>query len=89
VLQTVIDDADAGFVDEVEQAFAAGTMNAAHLGPIPGTRLQQLTSVAFGGPDRRTIYLGSLHAPCIYSFRTPVAGAPVPHWTFPTPARSV
>jgi sugar lactone lactonase YvrE len=79
-VQIVLDDTNAAFVDDVERAFAAGTMNAAHLGPIPGTRLQQLTSVAFGGTDRRTVYLGSLHASCIYSFRAAVTGAPVAHW---------
>jgi sugar lactone lactonase YvrE len=75
-MQIVLDDTNTAFVDDVERAFAAGTMNAVHLGPIPDTRLQQLTSVAFGGPDRRTVYLGSLHASCIYSFRTEVTGAP-------------
>jgi sugar lactone lactonase YvrE len=79
-VQIVLDDTNAAFVDDVERAFAARTMNAAHLGPIPGTHLQQLTSVAFGGADRRTIYLGSLHASCIYSFRTAIAGARVPQW---------
>ena len=78
-LETVLEDTNAAFVDDVERAFAAGRMNSTHLGPIPGTRLQQLTSVAFGGMDRRTIYLGSLHASCIYSFRTPLTGACVPH----------
>lgn len=74
-LQVVLEDTNSAFVDDVERAFAAGTMKAPHLGPIPATRLQQLTSVAFGGTDRRTVYLGSLHASCIYSFRTAVAGA--------------
>jgi len=81
-VQIVIEDTNAAFVDDVERAFAAGTMNAGHLGPIPETRLQQLTSVAFGGPDRRTLYLGSLHASCIYSFRTAVPGAPAQHCGF-------
>jgi sugar lactone lactonase YvrE len=55
-------------------------MTAEHLGPIPGTLLQQLTSVAFGGPDRQTVYLGSLHASCLYRFRAKVRGAILPHW---------
>jgi sugar lactone lactonase YvrE len=80
--QIVLEDASATFVDDTERAFAAGTMNAVHLGPIPETRLQQLTSVAFGGADRRTVYLGSLHASCIYSFRTTVTGAILAHWAF-------
>jgi len=55
-------------------------MTAEHLGRIPRTLLQQLTSLAFGGPDRRTVYLGTLHGSCLYRFRAAVAGARLPHW---------
>jgi hypothetical protein len=71
------------FVDRVEQAFASRSMSAEHLGRIPGTLLQQLTSLAFGGPDGRTVYLGSLHASCLYRFRTRVTGARPAHWECP------
>lgn len=64
-ITTMIEDVDAGYVEAVERAFAGGDMRKEHLGPIPGTSLQQLTSVAFGA-DSKTIYLGSLHADCIY-----------------------
>ena len=37
--------------------------------------LGNLASVAFGGPDLRTVYLGSLFAPRIATFRSRVAGA--------------
>jgi sugar lactone lactonase YvrE len=77
-IQTVLEDVNPDFVDRVEEAFASRRMAAEHLGRIPGTLLQQLTSVAFGGPDRRTVYLGSLHATCIYRFRTSVKGAAFP-----------
>ena len=60
-------------------------MGAEHLGPIRGTILQQLTSVAFGGADRRTVYLGGLHTDHVYRFRSDVAGAPPPHWTWRLP----
>lgn len=78
--EIVLEDVNAGFVEQVERAFASGAMAAEHLGRIPGTRLQQLTSVAFGGPDRRTVYLGSLHASCLYRFRTEIRGAMTPEW---------
>jgi sugar lactone lactonase YvrE len=84
-LETVIEDVNGEYVDAVERAFAGGTMRAEHLGQIPGTRLQQLTSIAFGGPDRRTAYLGSLHAACVYRFRPSIAGAAPVHWKFPLP----
>jgi sugar lactone lactonase YvrE len=79
-LDIVLEDVNAGFVSSVEQAFAARTMAAEHLGPIPGTRIQQLTSVAFGGADLRTVYLGSLHGECVYRFRSEIAGARTRQW---------
>lgn len=74
-VETVLEDVNDEFVDAAERAFAAGEMRQDHLGVIPGTTLQQLTSVAFGGPDGRTVFLGSLHARCVYRFRAAVAGA--------------
>jgi sugar lactone lactonase YvrE len=68
--ETVLEDVNAGHVESVEQAFLNHQMRPEHLGPIPGTTLQQLTSVAFGGADGSTGYLGSLHGTCIYRFRT-------------------
>ena len=84
-LSVVIEDLNPVFADAAEAAFDAGTMGAEQLGPIPNTRLQQVTSVAFGGADRRTGYLGSLHGGCLYRFRSPVAGAPPEHWRFSHP----
>jgi sugar lactone lactonase YvrE len=81
-LQTILEDVNPDFVERAEQAFASRSMAAEHLGRIPGTFLQQVTSLAFGGPDRRTVYLGSLHATCLYRFRADVAGAELPHWTY-------
>jgi sugar lactone lactonase YvrE len=39
-----------------------------------------LTSVTFGGPDLRTVYLGSLKATTLPHFTSPVAGLPMIHW---------
>jgi len=68
VLSTVLEDANGEYVAAVEQAFATGGLRKEHLGPIPGTRLQHLTSVAFSA-DRAALYLGSLHADCVYRVR--------------------
>ena len=38
------------------------------------------SSVAFGGADRRDVYLGSLAGTRIAQFRSPVAGLPMSHW---------
>ena len=65
-IETVLEDVNYAYMDAVERAFCAGEMGRDHLGPIPGTTLQQLTSVAFGGPDGDMVFLGSLHGRCVY-----------------------
>lgn len=39
-----------------------------------------MASVTFGGPDLRTVYIGSLRGTRIPCFRAPVAGLPMAHW---------
>jgi len=39
-----------------------------------------LASVTFGGPDLRTVYLGSLKGTTIPFFEAPVSGLPMVHW---------
>jgi hypothetical protein len=39
-----------------------------------------MASITFGGPDLRTVYLGSLRGSTLPSFRSPVAGLPMVHW---------
>jgi len=38
------------------------------------------TSVTFGGPDLKTVYLGSLKGTQLPAFRSPVAGLAMSHW---------
>lgn len=77
-IEPVVAEVNEAFVAAVEAAFAAGEMTSEHLGPIPGTTLQHITSVSFGDHDRRTVFLGSLHGECIYRFRSPIPGVPAP-----------
>jgi sugar lactone lactonase YvrE len=74
-VETILEDVNCEHVEGVERAFVSCQMRREHLGPIPGTTLQQLTSVAFGGREGRTVYLGSLHASCLYRFTANVRGA--------------
>ncbi|CAN5326395.1 SMP-30/gluconolactonase/LRE family protein [soil metagenome] len=39
------------------------------------------TSITFGGADLRTVYVGSLKMDRIASFESPIAGAPMSHWS--------
>lgn len=45
-----------------------------------GTIANWMASVTFGGPDLKTIYIGSLRGTRIPHFAAPVAGLPMVHW---------
>jgi hypothetical protein len=47
-----------------------------------GTRVQNIASIAFGGPDLRTAYLGSLAGDRIAIFHAPAPGFALPHWQY-------
>jgi gluconolactonase len=52
------------------------------LGAKPGEGLApRMASITFGGPDLRTVYVGSLGGTSLPTFRSPVPGAPLPHWS--------
>ncbi len=80
--EVVLEDADAGHLDWVETAFRNGTMGRAHLDRVRSRQLGNISSLAFGGPDLRTAYLGCLLDDRLYCFRSPVAGNPPVHWLF-------
>ncbi len=70
----ILEDAEEARLAEVESAFQAGRMGRPHLDRVASRRLGSISSIAFGGPDRRTVYLGNLLDDRIYSFASPVAG---------------
>lgn len=78
--QLVLEDCDAEALVAIETAFQAGTMGREHLDSLPRSRLGSISSIAFGGPDRRTGFLGNLLDSRIYSFTSPIPGAPPAHW---------
>ena len=77
---TLLDDGDPERVAEWDRHFAAGTITPEILGSAAGTLAPMMASVTFGGPDLRTVYLGSLMGHTIPTFRSPVPGLPLPHW---------
>ena len=76
----LLDDGDPAGVAAFDEAFFAGTMTPEILGGGRGTLAPLMASVTFGGPDLRTVYLGSLMGDTLPSFRSPVAGLPLAHW---------
>ena len=81
--ELIMQDCDLPFLDWVEDAFQAGTMGRPHLDDNKGKVLRNISSLAFGGPDLRTAYLGCLLGNQIALFDAPVAGLAPSHWSFP------
>lgn len=80
--EIVLSETDAGHVDWVEAAYAANALGRPHMDTNPSTTLRNLSSIAFGGPDLRTAYLGCLLGDAIGVVRLPVAGIPPVHWGY-------
>ena len=79
--QTVVfEDCDAAALARIEDIFQRGELSREHLATVASARAGSISSIAFGGADRRTACLGNLLDDRIYTFRSPVAGAEPPHW---------
>jgi hypothetical protein len=49
---------------------------------VKSKQLRNISSLAFGGPDLRTGYLGCLLGESVATLRMPVAGHPPIHWNY-------
>ena len=78
----VVEDCDARDVDAAMQRWRDGRFTRDDLNIGASRRLANIASVAFGGSDRKTVYLGSLFGDGLFTFRSPVAGSVPPHWNF-------
>ena len=78
--QVVLEDSDPEHLDWVERAFSRGKLGRPHLDKVKSKTLRNISSLAFGGPDLKTIYLGCLLGDRIATFRSPVAGIAPSHW---------
>ncbi len=77
---TLLDDSNPQANAVYEEHFRAGTLTPEIMGANHGTLCPWMASVTFGGPNLRTVYLGSLRGTTIPYFRSPVAGQPMIHW---------
>jgi sugar lactone lactonase YvrE len=76
----VIDDADREQLARLERLHTQNKLTRTVLSECRGSMLANITSLAFGGPDMRTAYLGSLGGTSIASFRVEVPGLRPVHW---------
>jgi sugar lactone lactonase YvrE len=77
---TLLDDCDPNQRQTYDEHFYAGTMTPEIMAATQGSIAPWMASLTFGGPDLRTVYLGSLRGTTIPFFRAPVPGLPLQHW---------
>jgi sugar lactone lactonase YvrE len=80
--ELILEDNDPATLNAAVEAFDNGTYTRRHLDSGGTRRLGNLSGIAFGGPDLKTVYLGSLFGSQIATFRSPVAGAEPVQWTY-------
>lgn len=76
----LLDDGVAEASRALEDAFQSDTVTPDHMLAAMGTIAPWTASITFGGPDLRTVYVGSLRGTRIPYFQSPVAGLPMVHW---------
>jgi sugar lactone lactonase YvrE len=78
--RVLIEDCEPEQVELAMTHWRAGTFTREHMNLGASRELSNIASVAFGGDDLKTVYLGSLAGDGLFTFRSPVAGATPPHW---------
>jgi sugar lactone lactonase YvrE len=77
----MFDDIDRTFIEDIERQYRAGELTRSAMPTkIPAHILGNISSMAFGGPDMRTGFIGSLLDHRIATVTLPVPGAHPPHW---------
>ena len=82
----MLQDSDEEYVAWVEQAYATATLGREHMDRPHRTSLKNISSIAFGGPDLKTVYLGCLLGDSVARFRLrddlALCGHPPVHWNY-------
>ncbi len=86
--ETIIEDNEIEHLDKIETAFLNGEMGRPHLDRAYSQKLKNISSLAFGGSDLKSAYLGCLLDRSIYRFKAPYAGQPPAHWHFRGPEKN-
>jgi gluconolactonase len=77
---TLLDDGIPQATAALDAAWHEGRVTPDLMAAATGTIAPWMASLTFGGPDLRTVYLGSLRGNRIPYFRSPVAGQPLIYW---------
>lgn len=76
----LFEDVDHSELDRIASAYVKGCLTWDQISQCHGSRVSNLSSIAFGGPDLKTLYLGGLGISAVQVLRSPVAGQPMEHW---------
>ena len=79
-LLKLLDDGDAAGTAALDAAWRERRVTPEIMAAATGTLAPWMASLTFGGPDLRTVCLGSLRGTRIPFFRAPVAGLPLIGW---------
>lgn len=78
----VVEDADPAEMETLTAAFDRGEPVREQIEVGAARRLRNIASICFGGRDLHTVYMGSLSHDGLQTFRAPIEGAPLAHWSF-------
>lgn len=81
--ETLMQNAEHSFLDDAEQAFAEKRLTVDHIARTTPLRWNNLSSLAFCGPDLQDAVLGSLGGKQLMKLRMPMKGVMQPHWNAP------
>lgn len=76
----LLDDGDPQATAQLNRHYVERTLTPEIMAAAHGSLAPWMASLTFGGPDLKTVYLGSLLGTRIPWFRSPVAGLPLIHW---------
>jgi sugar lactone lactonase YvrE len=76
----LLDDGRPEATAALDAAWREGCVTPDLMAAATGTIAPWMASLTFGGPDLKTVYLGSLRGSRIPCFRSPVAGLPLIYW---------
>ncbi len=79
-LRILFDDGNPEAIARLDKNFFAGKVTVDDLLPCASSVAPWMASITFGGPDLKTVYIGSLKGNRIPYFTSPVAGLPMVHW---------
>lgn len=77
---TILDDSNPETKKKLFEAYHRHAVTPEILAATKGTIAPWMASLSFGGPDLKTIYLGSLRGTTVPYFQSPVAGQKMIHW---------